>query len=168
MSGRELNRRQVEALIRCGAFDYLGETRRTLAEACEDLIAAEQMKARSTVSGQIDFFSLGGEEVAPKSDYTRLPEYDKRDLIAFERDAIGMSFSGNPLDDYSEDEKSVPHTPLAQIRRAPDEEDAPVGWNDGEKSTVTVLGVVSGVTEKETKNGGRMAFATLADRTGEI
>ena len=168
MSGRELNRRQVEALIRCGAFDYLGETRRTLAEACEDLIAAEQMKARSTVSGQIDFFSLGGEGVAPKSDYTRLPEYDKRDLIAFERDAIGMSFSGNPLDDYSEDEKIVPHTPLAQIRCAPDEEDAPVGWNDGEKSTVTVLGVVSGVTEKETKNGGRMAFATLADRTGEI
>ena len=62
MSGRELNRRQVEALIKCGALDCFGETRRTLVASCEDLIAAEQMKARSTLSGQIDFFSLGGEE----------------------------------------------------------------------------------------------------------
>ena len=169
LSGRELNRRQIEALIKCGAFDYLGETRRTLAEACEGLIAAEQSKARSAVSGQMDFFSLGGEEVAPKTEYARLPEYDKRDLIAFERDAIGMSFSGNALDDYSEEEAGVQHTPLAELRRSPDEEDEPSEVLPAtEKQTVTVLGVVSTVNGKETKNGDRMAFVTLADRTGEI
>ena len=170
LSGRELNRRQVEALIRCGAFDYLGETRRTLIEACEGLIAAEQSKARSAVSGQMDFFSLGGEEVAPTSDYPRLPEYDRRDLIAFERDAIGTSFSGNPLDDYSEDESDTPHTPLSELRRSSDEdgEDDPGVSFGEEKQSVTVVGVVSNVTEKETKNGDRMAFVTLSDRTGEI
>ena len=170
MSGRELNRRQVEALIRCGALDCFGETRRTLAEACEDLIAAEQMKARSAVSGQLDFFSLGGEEVAPKTDYTRLPEYDKRDLIAFERDAIGMSFSGNALDDYSADEQNTPHTPLSELRRGADEDEGEPAYpqNGEEKRTATVVGVVSALTEKETRNGDRMAFVTLSDRTGEI
>ncbi len=170
MSGRELNRRQVEALIRCGAFDGFGETRRTLAEACEELIAAEQTKARAGLSGQIDFFSLGGEEVAPKSEFTRLPEYDKRDLIRFEVEGIGMSFSGNALDDYSEDEQKTAHVPISELRRDPDDEgeEAPAEWESGEKPTVTVLGAVSTLTEKETKNGDRMAFVTLADRTGEI
>ena len=170
LSGRELNRRQVEALIKCGALDFFGETRRTLIEACEGLIASEQNKARSAVSGQMDFFSLGGEDVAPQTDYPRLPEYDRRELIAFERDAIGTSFSGNPLDDYAEDEKKTPHTPLSELRRSPDDEedepdDVPAG---GEKETVSVLGVVSTLTEKDTKNGDRMAFLTIADRTGEI
>lgn len=169
LSGRELNRRQVEALIKCGALDFFGETRRTLIEACESLIAAEQTKARSAVSGQMDFFSLGGEDVAPKTDYPRLPEYDRRELIAFERDAIGTSFSGNPLDDYADDEKNTPHTPLSELRRSPDEEDEPEDVPaGGEKETVSVLGVVSTLTEKDTKNGDRMAFLTLADRTGEI
>ena len=169
LSGRELNRRQVEALIKCGALDCFGETRRTLMEACEGLIAAEQTKARSAVSGQMDFFSLGGEDVAPKTDYPRLPEYDKRDLIAFERDAIGTSFSGNPLDDFAEDEKNTPHTPLSELRRSPDEEDEPGDAPSGEgKETVSVLGVVATLTEKDTKNGDRMAFLTISDRTGEI
>ncbi len=169
MSGRELNRRQVEALIKCGALDCFGETRKTLIASCEDLIAAEQMKARSTLSGQIDFFSLGGEEVAPKTEYARLPEYEKRELIAFERDAIGMSFSGNALDDYSDDEQNTPHTSLSELRRDPeeDENDAILEEPDG-KTTVTVVGVISDLTEKETRNGDRMAFVTLCDRTGEI
>ncbi|MBP5609888.1 MAG: DNA polymerase III subunit alpha, partial [Clostridia bacterium] len=169
MSGRELNRRQVEALIKCGALDCFGETRKTLIASCEDLIAAEQMKARSTLSGQIDFFSLGGEEVAPKTEYARLPEYEKRELIAFERDAIGMSFSGNALDDYSDDEQNTPHTSLSELRRDPeeDENDAIPEEPDG-KTTVTVVGVISDLTEKETRNGDRMAFVTLCDRTGEI
>ena len=171
MSGRELNRRQVEALAKCGAFDSFGETRRTLIAACEELISAEQSKARSALSGQIDFFSLGGEEVAPKTEFERLPEYDKRDLIAFERDAIGTSFSGNALDDYSEDEEKTPHTTVSELRDAFDEEgegDSVPGWEGEEKPVVTVLGAVSTLTEKETKNGGRMAFVSLLDRTGEI
>ncbi|MBR4661604.1 MAG: hypothetical protein IKO92_02595, partial [Clostridia bacterium] len=120
-------------------------------------------------SGQMDFFSLGGEDVAPQTDYPRLPEYERRELIAFERDAIGTSFSGNPLDDYAEDEKKTPHTPLSELRRSPDdEEDEPDVPAGGEKETVSVLGVVSTLTEKDTKNGDRMAFLTIADRTGEI
>ena len=117
----------------------------------------------------MDFFSLGGEEVAPKTEFTQLPEYEKRDLIAFERDAIGMSFSGNPLDDYAEEEAATQHTPLAELRLEPDEEDEPTDATPAtEKPVVTVLGVVSTLTEKETRNGDRMAFLTIADRTGEI
>ena len=169
MNGRDLNRRQVEALIRCGAFDFFGETRRTLIGACEVLIAAAQQKARTTLSGQIDFFSFGGAEVAPPPEYPRLEEFSRQDLISFEKEYIGMAFSGNPLDDYSEDEGKTPHTDLIEFRRPDDEDEEQDGYATGtEKRTVSVLGVVSASTEKETRSGERMAFVTLSDRTGEI
>ena len=168
MSDHDLNRRQVEALVKCGALDSLGDTRRTMLVACETLIGAAQQKARTNLAGQIDFFSeaLGGE--APRAEYTKLPEFEKKELLAYEREYIGICFSGHPLDEYATDVSATPHSEISEILGAVDENGEIIDPAYHEKMKLTVVGVVTSRTEKNTRNGEKMAFVTIEDRFGEI
>ncbi len=168
MSEHDLNRRQVEALIKCGALDSLGDTRRTMIVACETLIGAAQQKARTNLAGQIDFFSeaLGGE--APRAQYSKLPEFEKKELLAYEREYIGICFSGHPLDEYAADVAATPHTEIGELLGAVDENGEITDPAYHEKMKLTVVGVVTSRTEKNTRSGEKMAFVTIEDRYGEI
>lgn len=168
MSDHDLNRRQVEALIKCGALDSLGDTRRTMIVACETLIGAVQQKARTNLRGQIDFFSEALREEAPRADYTKLPEFEKKELLAYEREYIGISFSGHPLDEYAADVSATPHTEIGEILGAVDENGEITDPGYHQKMKLTVVGVVTSRTEKNTRSGEKMAFVTLEDRFGEI
>jgi DNA polymerase-3 subunit alpha len=167
MSGKEMNRRQIEALIKCGALDSLGETRSTMLSACELLINAAQQKARSNLEGQLDFFSDAAAPI-PRAEYPSLPEFSKKERIAFEREYIGLCFSGHPLDEYSEAVASTAHTDIGALRSAVDESGEIIDPAFREKMRLKLLGVITARTEKATRTGGKMAFITLEDRFGEI
>jgi DNA polymerase-3 subunit alpha len=136
--------------------------------ASETLLSDAQAKARTNLVGQLDFFSDGTAGAAPRASYERFAEFDKKDLLAFEREYLGICFSGHPLDEFSDDAKATPHTPISDILAAVDESGEIVDPAFRDKMKLTVVGVVSERTEKTTRAGDKMAFVTLEDRVGQL
>ena len=156
----DLNKRQVEALIKAGAFDNLGTYRSKILASYEIIIDNIQQKKRDNLVGQMDMFSMG-DTTSPRFEYPDIPECSMREKLMLEKDASGMYFSGHMLDNYSEHIKSIKYTEISDI--SSDDEGR---HKDGEK--VTVVGVISSVTFKTTKREDRMAFFKLEDKYGEI
>ena len=163
MSAYDLNKRQIESLIKAGAFDNLGVYRSRLMAVLEEMIDRLQSRNRSKLSGQLDIFSTPGAE-RPEVEYPQIPEFDLRDLLAQEKDAAGMYFSGHMLDGFS---KALSDPAICEIRtlRETDADGAPLAVD---RARVTVAGIVTAMTGKTTKRDERMAFFTLEDRYGEI
>ncbi|MBR6742668.1 MAG: DNA polymerase III subunit alpha [Clostridia bacterium] len=161
MSEFGVNKKQLEMLIKCGAFDSLGVFRSRLLATYELQLDAQNDKMRRNISGQLDMFSAldDGDDISG-FEYPQLDEFASKELLLMEKESSGMYFSGHLLDGYSKDIESIAHTELSEL--ASDEESI----KDGAK--ISVLGIVSKITRKNTKNGEVMAFVTLEDRYSEI
>lgn len=162
MPAGELNRRMVEALLKAGTFDRLGTPRSQMLAVYEKLIDQAAEKGKNNLAGQLDLFSLlGGEAVqAPAVVYPNLPELSMREKLMMEKEATGMYFSGNLLDEFSK------HLALFETQSIADftgEDAAPA-----DKTAVCFAGMVTSVSQKSTKNGEHMAFFSLEDRLDEI
>ncbi len=167
MSENDLNRRMVESLIKAGAFDSLGVYRSRLLATLDEALMAISRKNKGNISGQMDMFSMpdsvagGGESIV----YPEIPEFSTKDLLYMEREAAGLFFSGHLLDGYRLHIKSLNPQSIVEITGSEDEED-PDTLEDGAK--VCVCGIISSVTQKTTRKGDGMAFATLEDRSGSL
>ncbi len=161
----DLNKRQVEALIKCGAFDGLGLFRSQLLAAYETIIDNVQQKNRNNPAGQMDMFSMGmGNFDAPCFDYPDIPEYGMREKLLMEKEASGMYFSGHMLDNYSKHIDDLDIIPTAEL--AETDENGELLY--GDKDRVKLVGIINSVSLKTTKNDDRMAFFTLEDKYGEV
>lgn len=161
MQGADLNRRQVESLIKAGAFDSLGTYRSQLLSSCEEILASCQRKAHGNVAGQLDLFSTDTIEFR----YPDLPEFSLRERLRLEKESAGMYLSGHILDDYT---RHIERLRAAPIRVILDSFSEDADGDYAEKQTVTVAGCLTHLTKKTTKNGDTMLFATFEDRGGEI
>ncbi|WP_347350430.1 DNA polymerase III subunit alpha [Intrasporangium sp.] len=164
------NKRTVESLIKGGAFDSLGESRRGLVEIHEQYIDALVEVKKNQDHGQdtLDIFSLssaGGPDGGGGADaFDGLPpvprlEWDKPTLLAFEREMLGLYVSDHPLFGIEHILASHADTPIATLLG--DE-----GKPDG--TTVTVAGLITGLQLKRTKKGDLWAIATVEDLDGAI
>lgn len=159
-----LNKRTIESLIKAGAFDGLGHTRRSLVETHEQLIDQALRDKRNQESGNIgfDFDSLFADPAAPETaidnDIPELPEYTKRDKLAFERDMLGLYVSDHPLKglEYALTKESS-HT-VGQLLEAEKV--------DGE--TVTLAGLLTKVEHATSKAGKQYGKVLLEDFSGEM
>ncbi len=156
---RKVNKKVVEALIKCGAFDSLGGRRAQYWEALEDAMEIGQRLQKEQQSGQESLF--GSEEIVSVGgqSYGQLPdveEWDEKSLLNYEKEALGFYVSGHPLARYKD----------AIKRYATCEAAALIERND--KESVRVCGIVSGIKELMTKKGDRMAFVSLEDLTGSV
>ncbi len=158
VSGRELNKKALENLIKAGAFDGLGLNRRQMLESYETIMEMTGAGARGVIEGQLNF--LEGTDTTEMN--IRIPykqEYDHKTILALERDATGMYLSGHPLSPYSW---------LAEIMHARSigsiVEDKYI--KDG--VSVKILCSVESSKLHMTRNGDKMCFVTFTDRTGEI
>lgn len=170
MSARDLNKRQIESLIKSGAFDRLGVYRSRLMTSYEKIIDAATEKKRRNLSGQIDLFSVMREESGKPGHsfkYPEIPEYQLRDRLMLEKESSGMYFSGHLIDSYSKCVGSLGVTPIAEIC-GDDSEDGVIGAGMADGARVRLAGIVSSVTAKITKKDERMAFIMLEDRFGEV
>lgn len=168
MAGGELNRRQVEALIKCGAFDGLGVFRSRLLSAYETILDNAAARVRSNLTGQFDLFSDQTDSVANDTyQYPDLPEFNIRELLMLEKESAGMSFSGHLLDDYSDHIVALKAEPIAGILQSYSEE---TGESDlyEDKQHLRIAGILSKRINKNTRAGDPMAFVTLEDRYGEM
>ena len=159
----DLNRRQIESLIKAGAFDTLGLYRSQLLAVCGDMLERMQSRNRTNLTGQLDMFSTMG-AVRPKVSYPTIPEFGAKELLMQEKEATGMYFSGHLLDGFS---KAFADPRIKQIRTLLETDD------EGElllsdRSRVCIAGVVTSITAKTTKKEERMAFFTLEDHHAEI
>ena len=168
MAGSDLNRRQVEALIKCGAFDRLGVYRSRLLAAYEQILDREADRARSNLTGQLDLFA-DFDAAAPASSfaYPDLPEFNLREKLILEKESAGMSFSGHLLDEYAKHISALSCTPIGEILSSYSEE---TGESDRfrDKQRLRVAGIISRRINKNTRSGDAMAFVTLEDRYGEM
>ncbi len=167
MADGELGKRQVEALIKSGAFDSFGIYRSQLLASYEELIDTVLSKKRGNIAGQIDMFSTLIPDAGKESyRYPEIPEFTTRELLLLEKESSGMYFSGHLLDDYKTDIESERSDGISEILEAFAE-----GEGNGtyaERDKVTVCGMITAKTVKNTRNGAQMAFLTVEDRYAEI
>lgn len=163
-----LNKRQIESLIKCGAFDFLEVKRSQLMAIYEKTIDTVSNQRKRNIEGQ---FSLFDDAVAASMDITsdeempNLPEYNEKILLAMEKEMVGVYLSGHPLSEYEKElEKSatINTSEIADMRES--EEDKHV--IDGSK--VVLGGIIIKKQNKITKNNNMMAFITLEDLYGTV
>ncbi len=161
MPAGELNRRMIESMLKAGTFDSLGVYRSRLLAMYELMIDRAAEKGRNNLEGQLDMFSTPGlADRRPQVTYPNLPDYGIRDKLLMEKEATGMYFSGQLLDEYSKHLETASVDSIAEY--VADESD-PV-----DKARASFAGIITAVTAKNTKSGDRMAFFTIEDRMAEI
>ena len=152
---RKVNKRMLESLIKCGAFDSFGAQRTQLLAVMEQTLEAAVRAQRDADSGQLGLFGeeLVDTEVPMPDD---VPEAELSQILAWEKEITGFYISGHPLDVYRDLTEKL--TSLKQIL-------------DGEakdRQLVRVAGLVTKVKRIVTKKGDAMAFVTLEDYTRDI
>jgi DNA polymerase-3 subunit alpha len=161
---RAVNKRAIEALIKCGAFGSTNATRKGMLAVLERAQAAGQQAQLDAQIGQGSIFDLGdlGEGaaaspfMAPQHPPIPPEEFEQAELLALEKEAIGLFISAHPLKDVREALRAAVDAPLATL---PDRKDG--DW-------VTAGGIITQAKKIRTKKGDPMMFATLDDLEGSI
>jgi len=154
-----VNRRVLESLIKAGAFDSLGQSRAQLLAGLDGALEVGQREQREREQGQASIFDLMG-GAAPVAALPTLdppvPEWDVDQLLLYEKEVLGFYLSGHPLKRVWEQAQRLGAVAIADL----------ASREDG--SRVLLCGLVGAVREINTKNGDRMAFATLEDMDGAV
>ncbi len=178
IGGTNLNKRQLETLIKAGALDSLGVPRSRLLAVYESVLANSASSAGSTLEGQIGMFESAPEGAAPVRrviEYPNIPELSAREKLALEKESTGLYLSGHILDDYKKQEESFSPVRILDIvapyRSGEDEAEEfepeeRSGYQD--RDIVTLVGVVTRRVNKSTRDDKPMAFVTIEDRTASI
>ena len=169
MIDADLNKRTVEYLIKCGAFDGLGTPRSALMQCYESIIDSEHDRSRNNIAGQMDLFSQPSGDVGSNVNYKYpdIAEYPIRELLLLEKESSGMYFSGHLIDGYSRHfDAESPDSISEIIDQLSDEANDSVKYKD--KSSVKIGGIISSKRTKVTRSGDVMAYLTLEDRFAEI
>ena len=166
MTQREVNRRTLENFIKSGALDSLPGTRRQKMAGGPALLENKARERKNAFEGQLSLFDIAGEEEKKEFEvvFPDVGEYAKEELLAFEKDILGVYISGHPLDDYEALwRKNITATAADFIV---DEETEEAVVKDGIKAVIG--GLVTGKTVKTTRTGQLMAFITLEDLMGSV
>ncbi len=165
MSQHELNKRVLENLIKCGAFDSMGARRSQLMAVYAQVLDSAAADQKRNLEGQIDLFA-DMEQAAPASRaLPDLPEYPEKERLAMEKETTGLYLSGHPLESMQELCRRAGAVPVARVMEACAEE----GQGElGDGSFVTLAGMIGAFKLKTTKKGSSMATAVLEDMTGAV
>ncbi|MDT8900590.1 DNA polymerase III subunit alpha [Anaeroselena agilis] len=153
---RLVNKRMLESLIKCGAFDSFGWKRSQLLAALDQAAEVAACRQRDRESGQLGLF--GDDEGAGADDITppHLDELPHEELLALEKEMTGFYVTGHPLDKYRETMKSYTAVSLLSSGE----------YGDGQP--VKAAGLVAGAKRITTKSGDMMCFVALEDFTGQV
>ncbi len=161
VDSRVVNKRAVECLVKCGAFDSTGASRKGMLEALPAATAFGQKAQEDSRLGQSSIFDLGGaaEESGPSRQHhapIRAEEFDQRELLRLEKETLGTFLSSHPLAEVKDALRARVDCSLSSLAER----------QDG--SWVTVGGIVTEFKRHTSKNGSKMAFATLDDVEGQV
>ena len=166
MDGGELNKRVLENLIKGGAMDCLPGTRQQKMLVCMDLLERRNREKKSSLSGQMSLFDLMGEEEREEYEVTfpNVGEYPKEQLLALEKDVLGIYISGHPMEAVEGLwEKNITAKSTDFVV-----DDVTGRAVVGDGVTVVIGGMITDKTVKTTKNNQLMAFLTIEDLVGTV
>ncbi|MGI8505394.1 MAG: DNA polymerase III subunit alpha [Solirubrobacteraceae bacterium] len=166
IDNRAVNKKAIEALIKCGAFGSTGATRKGMLAVLEQAQAAGQKAQQDLAVGQGSIFDLGPAEGGPGAaaaafagpSHAPIPsqEFSRSELLAAEKDSIGLFITAHPLKDVGAALRARSDGPLAELASRRDGD-----W-------VTVGGMVTQAKRIKTKKGDWMMFATLYDLDSSV
>jgi len=155
IDSQRVNRRVIEALIRCGAFDFVQATRASLMQALPRAIERGQREQRDRAAGQFSLFAqMSGGAAEPALE--NVPEWPRAELLAGEKESLGFYVTGHPLDEH---ELAVELLSTVRLDRITDE------WKDKE---IKLGGLLTGLATQKTRKGDMMARAQIEDASGAI
>jgi len=159
---RVVNKRVIESLIKCGALDSIGARRSQLLAVLDVSLKSGQEYQKSKRNGQTSIFDLFEKNNSDKGSVNfqdKLPdisEFSKNELLAMEKEMLGLYISYHPLNDYKERLKKIVTSTSIELA------------NFSDRSRVVLAGVINNLKRKSTKNGNLMAFITLEDLEGTV
>ena len=184
MQDGSVNKKCIESLIKAGVFDEFEQTRSTLMASYEDIVDSISDSNKKGLKGQVTMFDLAfgnSENQDEESDnqlenlkynYTVLKEFSDKELLAMEKEMLGLYISGHPLEEYRlaiEKESTIDTLKMKNIQE--DESSETVELDDKPKyrdgQMVRIVGIIESVKKKYTKTNKIMAFTTIEDLYGQ-
>jgi DNA polymerase-3 subunit alpha len=167
LEGRDLNKRTVESLIKCGAFDSFGIYRSRLMASFEKILERVSAKKKSMLTGQFSLFDdLSGQDDLTVIEWPQMQEYDPRLLLVMEKDMLGLYLTGHPLDEFEQQIRERV-TAYSYDFEVPEE-----GQAEQSKLTdnqfVRIAGIIVDMKTISTKSNRMMAFLTVEDLYGQM
>jgi len=150
---KTLNKRVVESLIKAGAFDEFGLTRRSLLTANEKGVNAAAAARKHASKGQASLFDEVDDIPSLMIDIPTMAEFDKRELLAFERDMLGLYVSDHPLRGKEDAMRKIAPTTITEVLHE----------EGGDKKNVSIVGLITSLDVKSTRKGDKMCIATVED-----
>jgi len=151
---RKVNRRVIESLIKCGAFDFSKAHRSQMLSVLDEVLERSQGAQRKMDTTQMSMWEVSSGE--REEAYPDIEEFPESQLILFEKETIGFYISRHPLSAYQEEIK----------RHTEDDTSTLLRLQNGQE--VRICGLVSSLKEIVTKKGDRMAFLNLEDMKGFV
>ena len=171
ISEQAVNKKCIESLIKAGVFDEFAQTRATLLASFEGIIDQIQNTKKRGLDGQVTMFDLGQQEEEiqeKKYTFVEKEEFSERELLATEKEMLGIYLSGHPLEklrEHLEKETNINTMQMRQIDNGNDEMQERPQFIDGQY--VKYAGIISSIKKKYTKNNKLMAFVTIEDLYGQ-
>ena len=166
LSGKEVNKRTIESFIKAGAFSNIHNNRRQLMMSYIQILDQIAEEKKNSLTGQISLFDFAGEDDRQKYELNlpEVEEYTKEELLAFEKEVLGIYVSGHPLEDYQDTiNKNVTAYSYGFI--IDEETDRP---KVDDSSLHIIGGMIISKSIKTTRTNSLMAFITLEDMFGTI
>lgn len=162
MYGKDLNKRAIESLIRSGALDSFPHNRKEMMRSYEGIVDQIDSNKRRNIEGQISLFSVV-EDAPPEYEIPKAEEYAVSELLAMEKETVGLYLSGHPLDQAGKVNTRMKVTDISSLMLEDEGEKLAL---DGKR--VNLFGIIQHKKALSTKNGGIMAFLQFEDKTGSV
>jgi DNA polymerase-3 subunit alpha len=155
---RKTNKKVVESLVKCGAFDGLGPSRRAMFDALDSVLERAATHQKEKIEGQFNLFGgeCSGEAILNDAPIPDSPEWEDLEKLQYEKEMMGFYVTGHPLTNYA-----------ALINRYTNASSGRLG-DLSTSAPVKMAGMVKRVKEINTKKGERMAFISFEDLEGVI
>ena len=157
MHGRDLNRRAMESLIKCGAFDRMNPNRRQLLAGYEAISSSLDAVKQKNLDGQLGVFDTMAGTAREEYVFPDVEDFPFMERLNLEKEVTGMYLSGHPLGEYAD---LIPKLGTAKISH--------VALEEYDNKQVDILCIVSARQSKATRSGDTMAFLTVEDTTGAM
>ncbi len=166
MTNKEVNKRTLENFVKSGALDSMPGNRRQKTMVAPEILDQKNKERKSSLEGQMSLFDFAGEEEKEQYQITmpNVEEFKKEELLAFEKETLGIYISGHPLDEFQE--MWSRNISARTIDFMVDEETEEAVVQDGDR--VTIGGMITAKVVKTTKTNKMMAFLTIEDLVGSV
>ena len=170
MAGQDMNKRALEGLISCGAFDSMGVKRSQLLAVYEKALDGTAKAARDNVAGQMSLFDTIEEQ--SEMQFPNIDELDKKTMLKMEKQSTGLYFSGHPMEEYTDKIKKLTKYNISDVLTSVHKDEdgnyhaVEGGLQDGDM--MIICAAIASRKNKTTRSNAQMAFLNVEDVYGSV